>query len=129
MEPKQYIINKKTYYQKPLVLGQIDPLVKLIENVTLTELSAYGLVSALGDKLPKAIAIIITPEGQKVSEKNLAELEREFTDEIDIDTALTVAADFLSCNPISSVSRMMAQMVMKILGTIKMSKTDGSTAL
>lgn len=127
MEQKQYTINGKIYYQKPLVLAQVYPITKLIDGITITELSAEGLVIALGDKLPRAMAIIVTPEGQKVSEKDMVALEQEFAEEMDINTALAVAADFLSCNPISSVSKIMVQIVMKILGSVKAQAENGLT--
>ena len=103
MEAKKYIINDKTYIQKPLVLGQIGILMKIAEGRVINDLSVFGLIHVFGDILPKIAAVILIPEGSKVSARDLAALEEEFTNELEIDTALEVAADFLSCNPVSSL--------------------------
>jgi hypothetical protein len=103
MEVMKYIINDKTYIQKPLVLGQIGILMKVAEGRVINDLSALGLIQAFGDILPKVMAVILIPEGSKVSARDLAALEEEFTNELEIDTALEVTADFLSCNPVSSL--------------------------
>jgi len=104
MTPGKYTINDKVYIQRPLVLGQIQPLLTFLQGKVFTDLSPMALLMELGDSLPRVAAIIITPEGQRMSEKNIDELEKEFTDYLDIDTALAVAADFLSCNSLSSLS-------------------------
>jgi len=114
MQEHKYEINGKVYSQRPLVLGQVDPLVKLMETITITELNPMGLIRTLGEHMPRAMAIVLIPEGQKVRDKNIDELEAEFANEMDVDTALEVAADFLSCNPVSSISQKIRQLVVKM---------------
>ena len=111
MEPKKYIINGKTYIQKPLVLGQITPFLDVMEGRTINDLNALALVKSFGDILPKIAALILIPEGVKVSMRDLSALEEEFRDELDIDTALEVAADFLACNPVSSLFTKLRKMM------------------
>lgn len=103
MENKTYTVNGKTYCQRKLVLGQIEPLIAFLEDVTFDDLSAAGIVKALGGKLPKVLAIVVTPEGVSPKDKDVAALAEEFAAEMDIETALAVAADFLSFNPVSSI--------------------------
>jgi hypothetical protein len=102
-DSKTYSVNGKTYYQRKLVLGQIEPLIAFLEDVTFAELSAAGIVKALGGKLPKVLAIVVTPEGESPRDKDVAALAETLAAEMDIETALEVAADFLSFNPVSSI--------------------------
>ncbi len=102
MDQKKYEINGKIYFQKALVLGQIADIIPLLENRFIDDLSAVGLVTSLGDILPELAAVILIPEGTKISERDLEAMKSEFQNEMSLDTALEVAADFLSFNPVSS---------------------------
>lgn len=104
MEPKIYTINGKRYIQKPLVLGQIAPLIAILEGRTIMDLSVQGIMAAFSDILPELFAIILIPDGETAGGKDVKAMEQEFRDEMDIDTALEVAADFLYCNPVSSIA-------------------------
>jgi hypothetical protein len=126
MEKCKYIINGKTYFQKPLVIGQVELLVKILEGRTVNDLSASGLVLSFGGILPKVAAIILIPEGEKISERDIEAIETELRDELTVEAALEVAADFLSCNPISLIFeqlRNLPAMLAEKIGT----KGTGST--
>ena len=111
MEPKKYTINGKTYIQKPLVLGQLMPLIKLLEGKVINDVSPLALVTVLGESLPRCMAIILIPEGVSVRERDLDALESEFADNMDLETAMQVASDFFICNPLSSLSSKFRAMV------------------
>jgi hypothetical protein len=104
MDPKKYTINGKGYIQKPLVLGQMDQMMNILEGVKLTALTPLAIIQALGGRLPMAAAIVLIPEGMKIRDKDLTAIEDEFAENLELETALEVAADFLSFNPLSSIS-------------------------
>jgi hypothetical protein len=104
MEPKRYTINGKVYFQKALVIGQAEQMMELFQGVEIQALTPLAILQALGGKLPMAAAIVLTPEGQKIRGKDIVALEDEFAETLDFNTALEVAADFLSFNPLSSIS-------------------------
>lgn len=120
MHPKTYEINNKTYTQRPLVLGQVMPLIDLLQDIELSEFSALGIIRGLGPSLPEVMAIILIPEGVRLRDRNLAALAEEFEEYLTIETALAVAEDFLSFNPLSSISaRMTGVMVNMIAAAMK----------
>lgn len=99
-----YEINGKRYFQKPLVLGQVGQLTELLKEISLpANLSIAGLITAFGDKLAKALAIVLIPEGKALKEKNLQELEDELGAAATIEIAFKVIEDFLDCNQLSFV--------------------------
>lgn len=104
MDPKKYTINGKVYTQKPLVIGQADQMLELLQGVELTALTPISIIQAMGGRIPMAAAIVLTPEGIKIRDKDLNALEDEFAENLELETALEVAADFLSFNPLSSIS-------------------------
>ncbi len=109
---KSYTINGKKYHQQPLVIGQLARLLGELKGVKLVDLSPMGLISAFGEKLPRLLACVLIPEDQKVQEIDLDGLAAELW-EVDIDTALEVAADFLSMASLASllekIEKMMAE--------------------
>lgn len=103
MEEKKYIINGKTYCQKKLVILQVKQILAALEGVVFHDLSAMGVIKSLDDLVPSVAAIVLTPEGTRIKTKDMAFLTDEFENELDFETALEVAADFLAFNPISSI--------------------------
>jgi len=103
MKQKKYEINGKSYTQRPLVLGQIMPLVELIDGIEFPELKALAIVRALGPVLPRALAIVLIPDDVDIADRDLEAMEREFFSHMGFETALEVAEDFLSFNVASSV--------------------------
>ena len=135
MQSKTYIINGRPYIQQPLVLGQIMQLIDLSEGIVLQSFTVEGIIKALGPKLSMAAAIVLTPEGTELKDKDLLALEAEFFSRLDLKTALEVAEDFLSFNPLSSASDRIKGMIMDLIMTILMtlerrvsgSVSDGSS--
>lgn len=113
-----YAINGNIYTQKPLVLGQVMPLIKLLEGKVINDVSPLALVTVLGETLPRCMAIILIPEGASVRDRDLDALEAEFSDNMDLDTAMQVASDFFLCNPLSSLSAKFRQMITGVWGQV-----------
>ena len=100
----EYFIGGKKYIQKPLVIGQLKQLSRLLKDVVITpEAGATSLVEAIGDKLPEAMAIVLIPEGVEVKDKNIEEIAKELEFQVDIDIAVKVIEDFFVCNQVSSL--------------------------
>ncbi len=110
----EYKINGVKYIQNPLVLAQVKQLPKLLENMELSLASASEIMYALGDKLPGAMAIALTPENVPLKEKNLDDIaaDMEFAT---INTSLQVVEDFLDCNLILSVLDRIGEIQKKIM--------------
>ena len=105
MDKKQfeYAVNDKLYTQKPLVLGQIGQVTELVRDIEIPEnISSHDLINLLGDKLPTATAILLTPVGTRIKDKDISALTEEFQEHMDIETAMEVMDHFLSLNPIAS---------------------------
>ena len=100
----EYEIAGKKYYQKPLVLGQVKQLARLLKDISFTgeAISAADVLELIGDKLPEALAIVLIPEGCRLSEKNIKEIAQELEESLDLETAAKIIEDFFCCNPISS---------------------------
>jgi len=100
----EYIIGGKKYIQRPLVIGQLKQLSKLLKDVVISsEVKAAELVEAIGDKLPEAIAIVLIPEGVDIKDKNIEEIVKELEFQVDIETAVKIVEDFFDCNQVSSL--------------------------
>lgn len=98
----EYIIGGKKYIQRPLVIGQLKQLARLLKNVVISpDAGPANIVEAIGDKLPEAIAIVLIPEGVNVKDKNIEEMVRELEFQVDIETAVKIVEDFFDCNQVS----------------------------
>lgn len=100
----RYEINGNTYILKPLVLGQIEQVSQLLQGVEIaSDMGTMDIVKLLDDRLPEAIAIVLTEEGKKLKEKDIPALTEEIREFLDIDTAMEIVNHFFSLNPIASV--------------------------
>lgn len=112
---KNYKIGNKVYYLKPLVLGQIRQLIKLLSGVSIDLNAGIGaLIQALGELLPAALAIVLTPEGIKPKDKDLEAIAQELEDDITLDLIVEVINDFFVLNPISSVLTQLNQKIQNL---------------
>jgi hypothetical protein len=101
-----YEIGGKKYIQKKLVFGQIRQLESELSGITVTsETTIIQLINKLigGGMLSKFFAIILTPEGTKLKDKNIDELASEIEFDIDIELGIKVIEDFFACNQIASI--------------------------
>lgn len=105
MTEKKYTINGKPYYQRKLVPGQMQQLcavLNLVSGSRLAGLRGSGdIIIALGSRLLTVVAIVINPEGVKLKDKKLVQIEAELF-EADIDI-MEIIADFFTLNPIDSL--------------------------
>lgn len=127
-EKFEYEIGGKKYIQRPLVLGQINQLMKLLQGVVIPSgVDTLALVSSLGDRLPRAIAIALTPEGASLKDKDINALAEELEFEISPEQTLQVVEDFFVCNPIPSLLEKIGDMAGKITSQMKRRNGDGLT--
>ena len=125
-EKYKYEIGGKTYIQIPLVLGQVGQLMKLLQGLVIMRgIDTLGVVARLGDRLPQTIAIIITPDGLKLQDKDIQSLAGEIEFVISPEQTLQVIEDFFACNPIASHLEKLSGMAEKI--TAQMKRGNGLT--
>jgi hypothetical protein len=112
----KYQIGDKVYLQKPLVLGQIDQLMDLLEGTQIPKSSNPWMIKkALGEKIYVAMAIVLVEEG-KSPKRDLEELQKnadEIRWSIDHLTSIGVIEDFFECNPIASLLERLAGAMLK----------------
>jgi len=103
MQEKTYEINGKTYVHRPQVLGQLKQLEELLKGTNIPAgAGAMGIVEALGDKVPIALAIILTEQGKSPQDKDLEALAAEMLWGVDLAQTMEIVDDFFSINPLSS---------------------------
>jgi len=125
---KKYEIGGTVYVQRPLVLGQIAQLTALLSGIAVYQgVGPAGLVVALGDRLPRALAIVLSPEGVPAKDKDLDVIETAMCD-ADPLTALQAVEDFFTCNPTAAVFEKLAGMVKRIRASMA-TGSDNSSAL
>lgn len=107
----EYDIGGKKYIQKPLVLGQLQQLLKLLEGIKIDTPTPMGIVTALGEKLHKALAIVLIPDGVSVKDKDIEALADELAFEADIDVAVKVIEDFFACNNLGLLLQRVAKVI------------------
>ncbi len=109
---RQYKIGDKIYIQRPLVIGQVRQLLSVLEGIQIpSDVDVMGLVATLGDRLPDALAVILTPVGTHPKEKDLKAISDEIAFSLELETAMKVIEDFFVLNPISSLFERMGKMV------------------
>ncbi|MHC1697781.1 MAG: hypothetical protein AB9919_06935 [Geobacteraceae bacterium] len=127
MEEKRYTIGGKTYFQRTLVLIQIKQLKKALSGIEFPEnLSVLNVIETLGDRIPQALAIVLTEEGTALKGKDLSALAEELEYSIEAETVFTVIEDFFTCNPTASLLQKLAGMLGSLRGM--MTKRTGSTS-
>lgn len=115
VETYTYEIGGKTYTQRPLVLGQISQLMSLMKGLIIPhDIDTLGLVSLLGNKLPQAVAVVLTPEGVSLKDKDVNALTAELEFEISPEQTIQVVEDFFVLNPIVSLLERLSGMTEKI---------------
>ena len=105
---KEYTIGDRKYVQRPLVVGQFNRLVPLIEGIRVSQESTPAdLIKAFGGVLPDALAVVLLPEGEEVAasfEPNALTARRSHLEwNTGPEAALEVIEDFFDCNPVSSI--------------------------
>jgi len=123
---KEYKIGDKTYFQKKLVMGQVYQILNLLKDINLpADPTAINLITALGDKLAEAIAIVLQESTVPLKDKNVGQLANDIEFEMDPEQALEVIEDFFDLTPISFLLERVGKTVERIAE--KMKKEAGST--
>jgi len=102
METKTYKIGEDTYYQKPIVIGQVRQLSEALKDFKFNAADPFSIVKSLGENLYKCIAIVLIKEGQPLKDKKIDELAESLEWKIGIEQAVEIVTDFFIINPISS---------------------------
>jgi hypothetical protein len=124
-----YEINGKRLILKPLVIGQVKQLTHAIGHLKIPgNIDIPGLVSLLAEELPGVFAIILTPEGMRLKDKDINALAEEFEETINIETAIQIVEDFFDLNPIASVLERLTGAIVKIQNQAIQSSTSSSVS-
>ena len=100
---KEYVIEDRTFIQKPLVWGQVKQLLVVLEGLVIPQgAPTIEVIKFLGDKLPEAMAVVLTEKGTSLKDKDLKELTTLFDFFAPIEVIKQVIEDFFVCNPIVS---------------------------
>jgi hypothetical protein len=131
----EYDIDGRAFVQRPLVMGQIQQLLRILDGIALPEpITLASLLDALGGRLYAAIAVAITEKGCSPRDKNIDELAAEFEWKLDADTLLEIVDDFFALNPVSSLLGKIGKMLgglnrtMEALGTGSTRRSSSSPA-
>ena len=118
----EYTLGDKTYVQKSLVLGQLKCLTKLLKGLKLPEkLDIVAIAEALEDVISNALAIVLLEVGKESIESIKAQVENEavrnqrateFDYIVNSNDVVTMIDDFLACNPVTSILRLISTVVM-----------------
>jgi len=115
MEIYKYTIGGKTYIQTPLVLGQVRQLINLLEGITIPhDFNTLSLISAIGDKISLALAILLTEESKPLKDKNLDQLANELEFEISTEMTIEVIEHFFDLNNIVYLSEKLGNIALRI---------------
>jgi len=122
-----YNIKGRKFYQKQLVLGQLELLIDLLKDMGLEKgLTNIQILSVIGSKMPRVMAIALYEEGKsdiKIETKTLEgilkkqevdeikELSSFFANSVDITLAIKVITDFFVCTPIGEVISVLARLI------------------
>lgn len=129
MQEKEYQFGGVTYIQRPLVIGQVKQMKDLLVGVEINWSAGIpGIVDALGDKLTRVLAIILTENGKSPRDKDIESLAAELEYAMTPEDLLQVIDDFFTCNPVSSLLERFAAVMENATGKIRIVK-KASTAL
>ena len=104
MTEMKYEIGDKILIQRPLVLGQLRQLLAVLDGITLpADLNTRSLVEALGDQLPRALAVVLTEQGKSPKDKDIDTLAEEIDYGMSLEQIVQAVEDFFVCNPLSSL--------------------------
>ena len=124
----KYTIGEKTYVQKTLVLGQIRQLTEHLKGFSLPKgRNIFEIVQALGDRMPIALAIVLTEEGGLLKDKDLDKIAGEIEFSIDIETTTKVIEDFFELTPILSIFERLGETMKKTGMEIRLKKSQSSS--
>jgi len=117
---KRYEIGGKTYIQRPLVLIQHKQIKNVLTGLEIAEnFTVLDIIEVLEDRLPQALAVVLTEECMSLRDKNLAALADELQYTIQPETAFEVIEDFFICNPAASLLQKLAGVIANVRGLMR----------
>ena len=111
----EYEIGGKKYTQEALVWAQIKQLKNLLSGTRMPEdLNVMSVIDTFEEAMPKAVAIVLREDGQKLKEKNIDDLAEMFEEHLELETMVDVVENFFLCNRIGSL----LQKIGKVFGNL-----------
>lgn len=119
----RYEIGDKIYHQRELVIGQVSELLRVLRGVSIpadadTLADTLGIVTAVGERLPEALAAILIEEGTSLRGRDLNRLADTLAETVTPDQAMRIIEDFLGCNPVSSLLERLTGLGQKLATTM-----------
>jgi hypothetical protein len=112
---KSYLIGETKYTQQELVYGQIRQLQEVLEGLRLPNtFDRSQLLTALGERISLALAVVLIPEGGSAKGKDLPALADQIEWDILPEQIFEVVDDFFTCNPIAVILKRLKG----VIGTI-----------
>lgn len=121
---KTYNIKGRVFYQKELVLGQLELLIDLLKNIEFEKgLTNLQILKVLGSKVPHAMAIVLLEEAKQIEKievrtngesleiEEVKKLTQFFANNVDISLALKVIIDFFVCTPMTNIMQTLATLI------------------
>lgn len=121
MESKEYDLGGKKYIQRPIMFGQLRELIPLLEGSKFEDdLNPLELVRVLGNRIHKALAVVLVEEGMELREAldNIHDRARDIECRITPEQVVEVIEDFFACNRASSVIGRLREAIAKIRAQI-----------
>lgn len=119
-----YNIKGRSFYQKELVLGQLELLIDLLKGVEFQKgLTNLEILKILGGKTPHAMAIILFEEGCKLEKveigasgcalelEEVKKLTEFFANNVNVSLSLKVITDFFACTPMANIMQALASLI------------------
>jgi len=116
---KAYDIGDQTFIQRTLVLGQVEQLLGVLQDMPLpAEATGANLVLAMAGRLPAALSVILTPASASdaLEEKDLEAVSAHLARHCDLTTAIEVVEDFFDITPVSWVAGRIEALATKLNG-------------
>lgn len=124
---KEYDISGRAFVQRPLVLGQLQQLLRILDGIALPDpLTLASLLDALGGRLYSAIAVVITEKGCSPRDKDVESLAAELEWAIPLETAMEIVDDFFVLNPVSSIIERIGALIVRFNAALA-TRRPGST--
>jgi hypothetical protein len=122
-EKYRYTFGGATWVQRPLVLAQYDQLAPVMEGMSLPKtFDVPGVIGAFGPNIHKALAIVLTPQGMRPRDKNLAETEDRIRWSIEMPQIIQVVEDFFVLSPLRLLFERLGKMLDRVRGMIEIAK-------
>lgn len=123
-----YDIAGRRYVQKKLTWGQTLQVVGLLRGAHLRPGGGiFGMIEALGPKLPALLAVALVPEGESPDRTADQLAETAAVLEENPEVMFEALSDFFACNPVVSLAEKMTGTIETISRALSTSKAPSKT--